>query len=270
MPIPTTGNITFSQVTQELWGTGTSGKSLMGGNFYTDAFAKASDSAFHPDYKGNKDRLSNFRGYPYQITCSFTATLEGIQTTIPTFDYLVVRYYWLNNAGKDLDTSTGLVNTNIPYLNNRTVGYSSGGDLNTNNKRFTETNSTTPYMWWVGDNTNSGYESVLLNFDVLYQSYPTLDSNIKLLLTSIWFSIKRDGNVKISLTAYSGGTMVADGGSYDFTNTGGTVVYEQYFDVNIQSTNRSLLGSNFTNGTDNQAGYIMYNNSTKTAQIFLP
>ena len=214
MSIPTTGNITFSQVTQELWGTGTSGKKLMGGNFYTDAFSKASDSAFHPDYKGNKDRLSNFRGYPYQTTCSFTATLESIQTNIPTFNYLVIRYYWLENAGKDLDTSTGLVNTNITYLNDRTVGFSSGGDLNTNDKRFTESNSTTPYMWWVGDNQNNGYESVLLNFDVLYQSYPTLDSNIKLLLTSIWWGIKRDGNVKVSLTAYSGAVTMYSSPSF--------------------------------------------------------
>ena len=269
MPIPTTGNISFSQVTQELWGTGTADKKLMGGNFYTDAFAKASDGAFHPSYKGNKDRLSNFRGYPYQPTCSFTATLEGVQTTIPTFDHLVVRYYWLDNAGRDLDTSTGLVDTNITYLNNRTVGYSSGGDQGTTNKRYTETDSTNPYMWWAGDNTGNGYESVLFNFNVLYQSYPTLNTNIKVLLTSIWWSIKRDGNVKVSLTAYSGGTMSA-GGSYTFVNTGGTVTYEKSFDVNIQSTDKTLLGSNFKNGTTNQAGYIMYNNSTKTAQMFLP
>lgn len=77
--------IKFSDVTQELWGTGTLDKELMGTDSSKDAFAKAIDSYFHPTYKGNKDRLSNFRGYPYSTTCDFTMSV------VPTSAAIIIK-----------------------------------------------------------------------------------------------------------------------------------------------------------------------------------
>lgn len=84
MPIPEEFPINFTQVTNELWGTGTAGKELIGTDSSKDAFAKAVDWAFHPSYKGNKDRLSNFRGYPYSNTCSFAASFNRYYDGVPT------------------------------------------------------------------------------------------------------------------------------------------------------------------------------------------
>jgi len=68
MSVPTTLPIKFSDVALELWGSAvTSGKSLFG-VAPNGAFAQAAslNAVFNSTYVGNKDRLSNFRGFTKQ------------------------------------------------------------------------------------------------------------------------------------------------------------------------------------------------------------
>lgn len=62
MAIPTSANIELSDVIAEIG----SGDSL------ADCFANANAAGFNPTYEGNKDRLSNFRGYTH-VTVTLTA-----------------------------------------------------------------------------------------------------------------------------------------------------------------------------------------------------
>lgn len=55
-----TGNIKLSDVTTEIYGDTNAGRSLVG------CFADAVGT-FHPSYVGDKDRLSNFKGYDNKV-----------------------------------------------------------------------------------------------------------------------------------------------------------------------------------------------------------
>lgn len=79
MAISTNFPIKLSDITQEIYGTDASGKTLKG------AFSKAASDAgiFHSSFVGSKDRLSNFRGYGR--SCDFTITVERTSNSGTTY-----------------------------------------------------------------------------------------------------------------------------------------------------------------------------------------
>ena len=119
-------------------------------------------------------------------------------------DFYVISYQFL--TGEDLDTRTYLVNpvTNEPL---GPVGWCKEESVVVND---------VPILIWSGDNTDTGYESVL--FDrVAYESQFPNQSSPVLLLNAFWYDIKGDA-VIVKATGYKGGEMVLDEDLYLWSN----------------------------------------------------
>ena len=121
-------------------------------------------------------------------------------------DYLVVSYYYTGADGQDLDTVTGVDNENWP-LSRNTVGFAHG----TADSPIKNSSGTT-LIQWGGDNTGGGssnatmkyYESVYFNIKAIQEQLPNED--IDIILYGIWFTAKGNGNIKVSLSCYTGST----------------------------------------------------------------
>lgn len=178
MPISENLPIKFSDVTQELWGTGTNGKSLIGSDPNTDAFAKADNFYFHPSFKGNKDRLTNFRGYPYKIS---------FQNIVDTDPYIRneenIRYYNLSyTKGNGQSVTEGSVISQVS--SNGTVYTVHVGEtkiLNGDGLLYVYV-SMTPSMTENRGNLMSFYFlNSLVVISILYDSLPILTDIVKTL-----------------------------------------------------------------------------------------
>ena len=108
--------IEFSEVCEVLWGSpSTSGKRLFGnGTPATDAFARAIEQGgtFDVTYVGNKDRLSNFRGYntaiqSYTVSSYPTVLISGIRWTSGSN---------ILNAPDGLAASSTMATEGSPYI----------------------------------------------------------------------------------------------------------------------------------------------------------
>ncbi len=147
-------------------------------------------------------------------------------------DFIVLRYLFTD--GRDLDTRTKLISPEVGSY----VGWCMNGS-------FTGSNNLIWYEW-SGDNTGTGYESVLINVSNIRSAHPTLDISGECF--GLWYGERESGNVTISLTAYLGGTMERVG--FDFINVGG----QQTADI-TKATNSSanqsacIMGDFLTNFT---------------------
>lgn len=96
MAISTNLPIKLSDVTQEIWGTGTTDKTLKG------AFAKAAfdGGIFNPTFVGNKDRLTCFLGY--QNNCTLDIEITDVDLTYVDFYHYgtieMTRYEWADKT----------------------------------------------------------------------------------------------------------------------------------------------------------------------------
>lgn len=141
----------------------------------------------------------------------------GHVVLIPEFDYLVLRYAWAATAGSDFDTATGFVDTGLPDVDGKLVGWS---------RQYQYTQERVgDYLIHGGDNMSSGQESALINMGTLLAggNFNILPDLIHLDIYGNWYLRKGDGKVTVSFTAYKGGTMSKDG--FNFINTGGQEVY---------------------------------------------
>jgi len=140
--------------------------------------------------------------------------------TFPNADFLVFQYTFSPSAGTDLDTLTRL---DVP-VSEGPIGYCSQPSLQ--------------YLFWAGDNTSStGTEACYVDVKKLRQAYPSM-TEVKLTCRANWWSARGNGNVFITMFAYSGGTM-SNNGSYGFNNNGGTLLGSQVFPtavVNVLTT----------------------------------
>lgn len=148
---------------------------------------------------------------------------------LPEFDYLVIQYVYsmdelpANVSRVDLDTATEISDTEATGINNQPVGWALGST-----KSYLGKN----YMFWPGDNTQTGYESVYVNMTLVTHDY--LSNSIKrefnVDMYATWFYPTRvamgDKNlIKINITLYKGGTM-ENVNTYDYQNNGGKKVFE--------------------------------------------
>lgn len=162
-----------------------------------------------------------FRGgkwYYELVTKIYPSNIGGIK--IGDVDFVTFRYLWDESSGRDLDTMTEALNSNVPTIDNLGVGFAGPGN-NDDHVRSV--------LKWGGDNTGSGKECVWMSVkDLRAQYYDILPEETQFIAYSTWFGSKGTGKCSFELVGYKGGTMRQDG--YNFINTGGSVVYQNTYD----------------------------------------
>jgi len=177
------------------------------------------------------------------VTQTPTLTPTPTSTPIPlvpgnfTFDadYIILTYAF--NDGTDLDTRTRVT---VPDIGQNSlpdyIGWCCAEQWPT---------SGNPILTWGGDNTGTGFESVLINLIQFKSDYPgqniiTIDANAG------WYGSVGTNPVYIQAKLYKGGTMVADPDNYSFINEGFTAAYGAI------STGEVVTLDLFTNCVDGQ------------------
>jgi hypothetical protein len=176
-------------------------------------------------------------------TSTIQSTPTPTPTTVPyipgdfTFDadYIVLTYAF--DDGTDLDTRTRVT---VPDIGQNSlpdyIGWCCSEQWPT---------SGNPILTWGGDNTGTGFESVLIDLIQFKLDYPgqnviTIDANAG------WYGTVGTNPVYIQAKLYKGGTMVADPDNYTFINEGFTAEYGAI------STGEVVTLDLFTNCVDGQ------------------
>lgn len=94
-----------------------------------------------------------------------------------------------------MDTKSYYVNSPINSLNYVAVGWS--WNL-----------SQIPYLYWGGDNTDSGAECVMFNIESMIDLEDKMPNIMKMNLCANWFGSLSRGHVTVECTAYKGGGLV--------------------------------------------------------------
>jgi hypothetical protein len=199
------------------------------------------------------------------VTPTVTATLGVTQTPTPTptpipfvpgpftfnADYIVLTYAF--NDGTDLDTRTRVSVPNIGQTGfTESIGWCVESVWPT---------SGTPILTWGGDNTGTGFESVLINLIEFKTQYPG-QNTILIDANAGWYGTVGTNPVSIEATLYKGGTMVADPDNYTFYNNTYTAAY------GAVSSGKSITLDLFTSCIDGEpVKSLQYNVSTFNGQF---
>lgn len=180
---------------------------------------------------------------------------------IPPFDYLTFRYYWTENDGRDLDTSTGFTNTGIVFedgkkLDELPVGFGMAGNNNADAQRF---------VVFGGDNMQSGNEAVYITMNSISEYWDNIPDILNIDVYANWWGERKNGNCRFELTAYEGGAMVQDG--YNFNNVGGTKIMITEATVNVRTQGTSM--QNDYKNKYYKIGTIFYDKYRRTATYVL-
>lgn len=152
------------------------------------------------------------------VTKTYPSNTGGIK--IGDVDFVTFRYLWESSSGRDLDTMTEALNSNVPTIDNLAVGWSGPGNGDS---------SVREVLKWGGDSTGSGKECVWMSVkDLRAKYYDILPEETYFMAYATWFGSKGTGKCSFELVGYKGGTMSQDG--YNFINTGGSVVYQNTYD----------------------------------------
>lgn len=152
------------------------------------------------------------------VTKTYPSNTGGIK--IGDVDFVTFRYLWESSSGRDLDTMTEALNSNVPTIDNLAVGWSGPGNGDS---------SVREVLKWGGDNTGSGKECVWMSVkDLRAKYYDILPEETYFMAYATWFGSKGTGKCSFELVGYKGGMMSQDG--YNFINTGGSVVYQNTYD----------------------------------------
>lgn len=144
-----------------------------------------------------------------------TPTPSPVQCNTIPFDFAVVDLVWTYANGEDLDPRMAI--TDPPR--NVYVGW---------DRQSTDDG----FITWAGDEQgNEGTESFLLDFPAIKAQYPSNNSTV-MALTGLWYTRYRDGNIKVVISTYSGGSM--DQVDHKWVNVGGTLVNQESFWTNTQ------------------------------------
>lgn len=162
------------------------------------------DEGISVDYRiknKSKNDTSNTFDIWVPVDCNYIcSTTTANEISGFPVDYLLVSYYYTGADGKDLDTVTGISNTNWP-LANSTVGYN-------HSSKITDTNGTTVIQFG-GDNTGGGsanattkyYETIYFNIKAIQALIPNED--VEVILYGTWYSELNNGHINVSLQCYS-------------------------------------------------------------------
>jgi hypothetical protein len=176
-------------------------------------------------------------------TSTIPSTPTPTPTTVPyipgdfTFDadYIVLTYAF--DDGTDLDTRTRVT---VPDIGQNSlpdyIGWCCSEQWPT---------SGNPILTWGGDNTGTGFESVLIDLIQFKLDYPS-QNIITINANAGWYGTVGTNPVYIQAKLYKGGTMVADPDNYTFINEGFTAAYGAI------STGEVVTLDLFTNCVDGQ------------------
>ncbi len=187
---------------------------------------------------------------------------------IMDFNYLTFRFYWTEEDGKDLDTATVFVNTGISETdsNGNTV------NLDDNPVGFGMSGRNNPiieqYLKFGGDNTQSGNESVFIDWaQLLTNHYAELPDVIYADLYGNWYNTKLQGNIIFEIAAYKGGEMIQDpNNQYNHINVGG----EEKLTTQQTKYVYAACSSNYNTGYKEKYTYVArlsYNKETFSAEF---
>ncbi|WP_269526497.1 hypothetical protein [Coraliomargarita parva] len=154
------------------------------------------------------------------------------------FDFAVIRYEWTAEGGTDLDTRTKVIQ---PLIAGE-VGWSRLSNVG-------------DYLLWGGDNTETGQESILIDFKKLAEDYPE-QTPLEVQLAAFWYAVRNSGDFNLTFETYKGGTMEQVG--FAFENVGGELVQTQTVGRNV--------ATNISADVDGEiVGSITYNPATLQA-----
>lgn len=153
-----------------------------------------------------------------------TVTIEVLDPGFFYADFITLQYQFVD--GQDLDTRTSLSSP----LPGTEVGYCKENQFIDGDQVWYE---------WGGDNTGSGFESVLFYVGRIRSAYP--GSVIEGLCKAWWYYARDSGDVTIQLHAYSGGFMNYVFDEYRWENVGGTEVASLTFDGNVSLESNSCV-----------------------------
>lgn len=152
------------------------------------------------------------------VAKTYPSNTGGVK--IGDVDFVTFRYLWESSSGRDLNTMTEALNSNVPTIDNLAVGWSGPGNGDSTVREV---------LKWGGDNTGSGKECVWMSVkDLRAKYYDILPEETYFMAYATWFGSKGTGKCSFELVGYKGGTMSQDG--YNFINTGGSVVYQNTYD----------------------------------------
>ena len=194
------------------------------------------------------------------VGCQKETTFTLGQSTF-TFnaDYIMLTYQFTN--GSDLDTRTRIAIPNIGQISQST--YLGWGRL------LKYPNTTTPILTFGGDNTGTGFESILINLTNFKQQYPN-ETQIVADCRSFWYGTKGTNPVNVAATLWKGGTPVKSG--FVWTNTTATATYSINSVskvINLQTQNAGTSGERVATLTYNlQSNNGSFNtNDTTTPSV---
>jgi hypothetical protein len=229
-------------------------------------------SPFRPS-SSNPANVSEWFSYNHTAPCfnyycagySDTSSAEacaGTPECIPVFsahDYAIIRFNWTNAAGIDLDTVSGFINTGVSGVDDNTVGFGQGQNVVPDGA----TPISNTFVYFNGDNLQSGVEAVSVNFTRLLAVHPGISANpIRFRIAAWWFNTRLTGNVTLEFLAYSGGNPSVGTQFNIVPGAGSTLSSYVKLDVNVAATN---AGGSASFATTQTLGYLNYNPSTKTA-----
>lgn len=151
--------------------------------------------------------------------------------TLPEFDYLVIQYLYKKQGTDKVDldiatviTGTGLENQRLTNngVDNNPSGWNVGVDYN----KSPRIAKNIEFMYWGGDNRNSGYETVYVNMTNLRDSIldNTAPREFYINTYATWYNPNLSKNlnntIAVKFTLYKGGKMQKYN-TYDFINVGG-------------------------------------------------
>jgi hypothetical protein len=185
------------------------------------------DWVFTGNYECMTDSHGDHTGYkivemvnPVTGATKWVAGGEDLELCTPPVvvnnpDYVVMRYFWTELDGQDLDSATMAQGSGLAAIDGKVTGWNmpNAGDTALAN-----------YMRWGGDNMASGQETVMLNLVKMREQYSAVSENFNIELYANWFEQKLNGHAVIQVTAYRGGVMAKSGTQW--VNIGGTTLID--------------------------------------------
>lgn len=126
-----------------------------------------------------------------------------------------------SNYKIDLDSSVEIIKSNVAAVENNPVGYV-GGAITSAGVTLKPGEPRTDYLFYAGDNRNTGSEASYLDVPTLNKvldTYPTSSNQIEIGMSAWWDSndsFVDDAYIVVSL--YKGGEMVSDPVNYTYKN----------------------------------------------------
>lgn len=223
------------------------------------------------------------------------------QTILPDFDFLTFTYSWGDDDGRDLDTATFIMRTEIPIgsdgktLANYPVGFGCRGSASIDSDYTSDGSSSNPelfeevsqYIKGGGDNLQSGKESALINWKEICNRDFITQGITKLYceLYANWYNMRDKGKCSVSFQTYkteSGtGGMKLDRDSttgktlFTFSPTGDTVLKNTtnisgniYASCSINETQRYNSPTGDESGYYSHVATLIYDVKTKNAVLY--